>query len=144
MASLRNAQRQARRAWNLLHVDAPGARRVAERVLASNPDDAGALGWAQLVIGMHTLLYSTAAEAETELRAAERSFLRARDRAGLILARAQIARARWRQGHFQQALSLALPLRDEGLSVLRHEQRAMLLHGVRRAWPRRQSRDILE
>ncbi|MCP5285976.1 MAG: diguanylate cyclase [Burkholderiaceae bacterium] len=130
MASLRNAQRQARRAWNLLHVDAPGARRVAERVLASNPDDAGALGWAQLVIGMHTLLYSTAAEAETELRAAERSFLRARDRAGLILARAQIARARWRQGHFQQALSLALPLRDEGLSVLRHEQRAMLLNTI--------------
>ena len=130
MARTSTAQRQARRAWNLLHVDAPAARRAAERALASGTGDAHADGWARLVVGMHTLLYGTAAEAETVLRAAERDFLRARERAGLILARAQIARARWRQGHFQQALSQVLPLRDEGLAVLRHEQRAMLLNTI--------------
>jgi diguanylate cyclase (GGDEF)-like protein len=130
MASPSTARRQARRAWNLLHVDAPGARRAADRVLAAASGDAAAEGWARLVVGMHTLLYGTAPEAEVALRAAERDFLRARDRPGLILARAQIARARWRQGHFQQALSLVLPLRDEGLAVLRHEQRAVLLNTI--------------
>jgi diguanylate cyclase (GGDEF)-like protein len=130
MASSSTAHRQARRAWNLLHVDAPAARRAAERALASGSGDAQAEGWAGLVLGMHTLLYGMAAEAEAVLRAAERDFLRARDRAGLILARAQIARARWRQGHFQQALSQVLPLRDEGLTVLRHEQRAVLLNTI--------------
>ncbi len=130
MSSPSTARRQARRAWNLLHVDAPGARRAAERVLAAGAGDADADGWSRLVVGMHTLLYGTAGEAEGVLRAAERDFLRARDRAGLILARAQIARARWRQGHFQQALAQVLPLRDEGLAVLRHEQRAMLLNTI--------------
>ena len=132
MSTPSTAQRQARRAWNLLHVDAPGARRLAERVLtaASGGNDLSAIGWAQLVIGMHTLLYGTAVGAEAMLLQAERSFLIAHERPGLILARAQIARARWRQGHFQQALAQALPLRDEGLAVLRHEQRAMLLNTI--------------
>lgn len=130
MASPSTAHRQARRAWNLLHVDAPAARRAADRALAAGSGDAGAEGWARLVVGMHALLYGTAAEAEVVLRNAERDFLRARDRAGLILARGQIARARWRQGHFQQALAQVLPLRDEGLAVLRHEQRAVLLNTI--------------
>jgi two-component system, cell cycle response regulator len=132
MATPSSAHRQARRAWNLLHVDAPGARRVADQALAASQRvrDRAAEGWARLVIGMHTLLYGTAHGAEQALREAERSFLIAQDRPGLILARAQIARARWRQGHFQQALSQVLPLRDEGLSVLRHEQRAVLLNTI--------------
>lgn len=132
MASPSTALRQARRAWNTLHVDAPGARRYAERALAAAraARDPAAEGWAGLVLGMHTLLYGTAAGAEQALRAAERSFLIARDRAGLILARAQIARARWRQGQFEQSLAQVLPLRDEGLAVLRHEQRAVLLNTI--------------
>lgn len=132
MASPSTGQRQARRAWNLLHVDAPGAQRLAQRALAAATaarDPAGE-GWARLVIGMHALLYGTADEAERVLRQAERRFQAAGDRPGLILARAHIARARWRQGHFQQALALVLPLRDEGLAVLRHEQRAVLLNTI--------------
>ena len=132
MASPSTGQRQARRAWNLLHVDAPGAQRLAERALAAATAarDPAAEGWARLVIGMHALLYGTAGDAERVLRQAERRFLAAGDRPGLILARAQIARARWRQGHFQQALAQVLPLRDEGLAVLRHEQRAVLLNTI--------------
>lgn len=126
------ALRLARRAWNLLYVDAPGARRTAERALAAAQAarEPAAEGWAHLVLAMHALLYDTASGAERQLREAERRFLLTQDRPGLILARAQMARARWRQGHFQQALTQVLPLRDEGLAVLRHEQRAVLLNTI--------------
>lgn len=90
-----NAMRMARRAWNLLYVDAPGARRFAERALAAAQAarEPAAEGWAQLVIAIHALLYITAAGAERQLRDAERRFLLTQDRPGLILARAQMARA---------------------------------------------------
>lgn len=132
MTTRSTALRQARRAWNLLHVDAQQARALATRATASAVEghDRAAEGWARLVGGMHSLYYATAAEAEAELRAAERAFLAAGDRAGLILARATAARALWRQGRFSEALAQVLPLRDEGLRVLQNDQRAVLLNAI--------------
>lgn len=132
MAHPSPALRQARRAWNLLHVDAPRARAMAERAVlaAGAARERDAEGWARLVIGMHCLYYATAPEAEQALRSAERCFVAAQERAGLLLARATVARALWRQGHFSRALAQVLPLRDEGLRVLRHEQRAVLLNTI--------------
>ena len=122
----------ARRAWNLLHVHAQRAHATARRALdaARATGDARARGWARLVLGVHGLYYATAAEAARELRRAERDFQACGDRAGWILARAAIARSMWRQGQFAQALALVLPLRDEGLRVLRHEQRGVLLNTI--------------
>jgi two-component system, cell cycle response regulator len=129
------ALRQARRAWNLLHVDAGRARALAAKAAAAaTQDDPVAEGWARLVRGMHQLYFGIPAEAEAELRAAEQRFLVTTDRAGLILTRAMIARALWRQGCYAQALAQVLPLRDEGMQVLRHEQRAVLLNAVAGAY----------
>jgi diguanylate cyclase (GGDEF)-like protein len=132
MAAPSPALRQARRAWNLLHVNATQAHALATRATASAvaSRDRAAEGWARLVAGMHGLYYATAEQAERELRAAERCFRLTGDRAGLILARATVARAMWRQGRFSDALAQVLPLRDEGLRVLRHEQRAVLLNTI--------------
>jgi diguanylate cyclase (GGDEF)-like protein len=131
-ASLSTPLRQARRAWNLLHVNAAQARVLAARAAttAAAEADRAAEGWARLVGGMHSLYYGTAAEAERELRAAERCFLAVGDRPGLILARATVGRALWRQGRFGDALAQVLPLRDEGLRVLDHAQRAVLLNTI--------------
>ncbi|MBI3157680.1 MAG: diguanylate cyclase [Burkholderiales bacterium] len=127
-----NAMPLARRAWNLLHVHAQRAHATARRALdaARATGDARARGWARLALGVHGLYYATAAEAARELRRAERDFQSCGDRAGWILARAAIARSMWRQGQFAQALALVLPLRDEGLRVLRHEQRGVLLNTI--------------
>ena len=122
----------ARRAWNQLHVHASRAHELARRAVdaASAAGDERALAWARLALGMHGLYYATAAEAARELRRAERGFGACGDRAGWILARAAIARSMWRQGRFAQALARVLPLRDEGLRVLRHEQRGVLLNTI--------------
>ena len=57
-------------------------------------------------------------------------FARCADRAGEILALAGRARALWRSGRADAAMALLLPLRDEGLALLRHEQRAVLLNAI--------------
>jgi two-component system, cell cycle response regulator len=134
MSTASPALRQARRAWNLLHVDAARARALAAKAAAAAHRDPVAEGWARLVGGMLQLYFGIPAEAEAELRAAERRFLVTTDRAGLILTRAMIARALWRQGRFSEALAQVLPLRDEGVRVLRHEQRAVLLNAVAGAY----------
>jgi two-component system, cell cycle response regulator len=130
------ALRRARRAWNLLHVDAARARALADAACAAAvaARDPVAEGWARLVGGMHSLYFGVPADAEAELRLAERRFQVGTDRAGLILTRASIARALWRQGRFSDALAQVLPLRDEGLRVLRHEQRAVLLNNIAGAY----------
>lgn len=122
----------ARRAWNQLHVNASAARALAVRAVSSAiaAGDPHAEGWGRLASGMHSLYYATAAEAAIELRKAERCFHVCGDRAGLILARATIARSMWRQGRFADALAQVLPLRDEGVRVLRHEQRGVLLNTI--------------
>jgi diguanylate cyclase (GGDEF)-like protein len=124
--------RRARRAWNLLHVDSPQARALAEQAIAAATaaDDVAALGWARLALGFHMLYYATAAEAAAELRRAQACFARCAERAGTLLAGAGIARSLWRQGRVQQALAQVLPLRDEGVQVLRHEQRGVLLNTI--------------
>ncbi|WP_280154141.1 diguanylate cyclase [Piscinibacter sp. XHJ-5] len=124
--------RQARRAWNLLHVDSTQARALAERAIAAatRASDVTAEGWARVALGFHLLYYATAAEAAVELQLARACFDASGDRAGSLLAGAAIARSMWRQGHIQQALSLVLPLRDEGVRVLRHEQLGVLLNTI--------------
>jgi diguanylate cyclase (GGDEF)-like protein len=124
--------RQARRAWNLLHVDSAQSRSLAERATqgAACSGDLGAEGWARLALGFHLLYYATAAEAAVELRRAQSCFDGVGDRPGYLLAGAGLARSLWRQGQVQQALHLVLPLRDEGVRVLRHEQLGVLLNAV--------------
>lgn len=126
------ALRRARQAWNLLHVDSPRARALAEQAVAAGRDtgDLPAEGWARLALGFHMLYYATAPEAAAELRRAEACLSRCGERAGLLLAGAGIARSMWRQGRVQEALAQVLPLRDEGVRVLRHEQRGVLLNTI--------------
>jgi diguanylate cyclase (GGDEF)-like protein len=124
--------RQARRAWNLLHVDSTQARALAERAIAAatRGADSGAEGWARVALGFHQLYYATATEAAVELRRAQACFEASGDRAGQLLASAAIARSMWRQGRIQEALARVLPLRDEGVRVLRHEQLGVLLNTI--------------
>jgi two-component system, cell cycle response regulator len=124
--------RQAHRAWNLLHVDSAQARTLAQGAVegASKGRDTTGEGWARLALGFHMLYYATAAEAAVELRLAQACFDAVGDRPGYLLAGAGLARSLWRQGQVQQALHLVLPLRDEGVQVLRHERLGVLLNAV--------------
>jgi diguanylate cyclase (GGDEF)-like protein len=126
------AQRLARQAWNLLHVDSARARALADRACdaAAAVGDPLAEGWGRLARGVHLLYYGSATDAATELRHAGRCFDVVGNRAGQILVAAGVARSLWRQGHFDEALAQVLPLRDEGLRVLRHEQRGVLLNTI--------------
>ena len=131
-ASLSLALRQARRAWNLLHVDSVQARVMAERAIegAAKAADSAAEGWGRLALGFHLLYYATAAEAAVELKRAQSCFDRAGDRPGHLLAGAGLARSLWRQGQVEEALQMALPLRDRGVHILRHDQLGVLLNAV--------------
>ena len=124
--------RLARRAWNLLHVDSAQARTLAERAIdaATRGADSTAEGWARLALGFHLLYYATAAEAAVELHRARTCFDASGDRAGHLLSGAGIARSMWREGRVHEALLEVLPLRDEGVRVLRHEQRGVLLNAI--------------
>ncbi len=129
-AAAPEARRQARRAWTLLHQDAKQALALAEAALAAAGDDNATLAAALLARGFHRLYFATPAEAAADLEAAYTIFLARGDRAGQILAAAGQARAMWRSGRFREALERVLPLRDEGLQVLRHEQRGVLLNTI--------------
>ncbi len=124
--------RLARRAWNLLHIDSPQSRRLAEGAIAAAQREADVLaeGWARIALGYHLLYFGTVADAARELKRALRCFERGDDRAGHILANAALARAMWREGRVREALAAVLPLRDEGVRVLRHEQRGVLLNTI--------------
>jgi two-component system, cell cycle response regulator len=124
--------RLARRAWNLLHVDAAQARTLAERAIAAatRGADTAAEGWGRLALGFHMLYYATAAEAAATLQQARERFDAIGDRAGHILAATGVARATWREGRVHEALAQVLPLRDEGVRVLRHEQLGVLLNTI--------------
>lgn len=126
------ALRLARRAWRLLHLDAAECLRLAERALqqAQARQDAPAEAWALLTRGFHRLYFDAPAEAMAELKEAEQGFAVLADRPGQILASAGMARALWRSGQVQQALDLLLPLRDEGVRLLKHEQRGVLLNAI--------------
>jgi diguanylate cyclase (GGDEF)-like protein len=113
-------------------VDPAQARTLAQRAIEGTCQggDTTGEGWARLALGFHMLYYATAAEAAVELRLAQTCFDAVGDRPGYLLAGAGLARSLWRQGQVQQALHLVLPLRDEGVRVLRHERLGVLLNSV--------------
>jgi len=132
VARASEAQRLARRAWKLLHVDSAHAIALADQALAKAQERADTPGeaWARLARGFHLLYFARPRVAAPELRAAQKLFDAQGDRAGHILARTGLARGLWREGRYDAALELVLSLRDEGLAVLRHEQRGLLLNTI--------------
>ena len=131
-ASTSLALRHARQGWRLQYVDAARALTLAEHALALNIDDADPLatGWAKLVRGFHRMRYGPVEAALAELAAAREAFELAGDRGGQILADVGVARCDLNRGRAREALARILPLRTEGLRVLRHLGRAMLLNGI--------------
>ena len=129
-ARARPALALARRAWSLLQADSTRSIALAERALARAGDDALAQAWAQLVLAYNRLYLSTPADALALLQPTRDAFDRLADRAGVLLAETGIARAWWRQGRLHDAHERLLQLRDEGVQVLRHEQRGVLLNAI--------------
>ena len=130
--SASTALRLARKSWRLQHLDSGQAIAVAERALsrALVSGDMLAQGWARLSRGFHLMYVATPSEATPELVAARHCFDVAQDRAGHILAGTGLARCLWREGRFRESLERVLLLRDEGLSVLKHHQRGILLNTI--------------
>jgi diguanylate cyclase (GGDEF)-like protein len=122
----------ARRAWKLLYRDSPRCIALADQALARSLElrDTAAEGWAQLVRGLHRIWYATPQEAARELTEAQRCFAITHDRAGHLLAEVGIARCLWREGKYRDSLERVLPLRAEGLSVLRRDELGMLLNVI--------------
>ena len=119
----------ARKAWRLLYSDSQRCIATAEQAIerARQRDDVVAQGWARLARGFHLIWYATPQEAMRELVEAQRCFATCHDRAGQLMAEVGIARCGWRDGQFRASLDRVLPLRDEGLSILEHDKRGMLL-----------------
>jgi len=124
--------RLARKAWQLLHQDSARSVALAREALevARHGSDTAGEAWAHLAIGWHLLYFGTPSEAAPELTAAQQQFDTLHERAGYILAGTGLARCLWREGKFAASLEQVLPLREEGLSVLRHEQRGVLLNTI--------------
>lgn len=122
----------ARRAWKLLYRDSPRCIALADQALAraTAQHDTLAEGWARLVRGLHLIWYSTPHAAAHELGQAEACFDAAHDRPGHLLAEVGIARCLWREGRFRESLDRALPLRGEGLQVLKRDELGMLLNVI--------------
>ena len=127
-----SALRLARQAWRLLHLDSQRAIACADKALARalGQGDVLAEGWARLARGIHLLYFFTPAAAASELEEAQRCFDTTGDRAGQLLAATGLARGLWRSGRFEDSLAQALALRDEGLRVLRPDQRGILLNTI--------------
>jgi diguanylate cyclase (GGDEF)-like protein len=124
--------RLARKAWQLLHQDSARSVALAREALevARNGADIAGEAWARIAIGYHLLYYGTPSEAAAELTTAQAQFDSLNERAGYILAGTGLARCLWRDGKFAASLDQVLPLREEGLRVLRHEQRGVLLNTI--------------
>jgi len=137
------ATRLAKRAWKLLHLDSARAIEWADQALAlaQARQDADAESWARLARGFHLLYYARPRDAAPELSAAVRLFEARGDRAGQVLARTGLARGLWREGRFDESLAAALALRDEGLRVLRGEQRGVLLNTIAGCYSARNESD---
>ncbi len=123
------ALKQARKSWRLLYSDSQGCIAAAERAFArARPrGDQAAMGWARLTRGFHLIWYATPQQALDELQQAKRCFEAAGDRAGQLMAEVGVARCGWRSGEFLASLERVLPLRDEALRVLKHDELGMLL-----------------
>ena len=124
------ALRLAQRAWKLLQADSARSVALAERARTLPGGDELGRAWAQLVLGFNALNLSTPAHAVGQLELARQACEQAGDRTGAILAETGVARAWWRQGRLAQAHSRLMQLRDEGLQLLRHEQRGVLLNAI--------------
>lgn len=122
----------ARRAWKLLYRDSRRCIATADQALARALEhkDSCAAGWAHLVRGLHLLWYATPQDAATELASAQASFAITQDRAGHLLAEVGIARCSWREGKYRESLERVLPLRAEGLQVLKRDELGMLLNVI--------------
>lgn len=125
-------QRLARKAWQLLHQDSARSFELAREALEAAQQSADMAGeaWARLAIGYHLLYFGTPHDATPELTTAQQQFESMGEPAGRILAGAGLARCLWREGRFAASLEQVLPLREEGLRVLRHEQRGVLLNTI--------------
>jgi diguanylate cyclase (GGDEF)-like protein len=126
------ALRLARKAWRLLYSDSRQCVALAEQAFAraSKRGDLAAQGRARMALGFHLIWYATPAEAMQELREAQTCLDSVGDRAGHLLAEVGVARAIWRSGNFRASLDRVLPLRDEGLQLLKHDERGMLLNTI--------------
>ncbi len=124
--------RLARKAWQLLHMDSARSVALARDALAGalRSGDPQGEAWARLSIGFHLLYFGAPADAAVELAAAQALCTEHADCAGRILAGAGLARCLFREGKYAESLELVLPLRDEGLRVLQHEQRGVLLNTI--------------
>jgi diguanylate cyclase (GGDEF)-like protein len=122
----------ARRAWKLLYRDSHRCIATANQALerARELGDVGAEGWSHLVRGLHLIWYATPQEASSELSEAQRCFAVTQDRAGHLLAEVGIARCLWREAKYRDSLERVLPLRAEGLSVLKRDELGMLLNVI--------------
>lgn len=126
------ALRLARKAWRLLYSDSHQCIAAARQAFDSavRRGDSAAQGWARLTLGFHMIWYDTPEQAKRELDEARRCCVGVADRAGQLLAEVGLARCAWRKGEFQRSLERVLPLRDEGLRVLKHDERGMLLNTI--------------
>lgn len=124
------ALRQAKRAWRLQYRESRESIALANKAFARaiSTADIAAEGWARLSRGYFRMRYETTPAAIEELAQARRCFEAVDDRAGQILAATGIGRCWWLQGRVRDSLELVLPLRDEGLRLLKHEERGMLLN----------------
>jgi diguanylate cyclase (GGDEF)-like protein len=126
------ALRLARKAWQLQFEDSDQSLALAEQALqrAALTDDLAAQAWGRLARGYHRMRHLTTADGAAELEHAQRCFDMLADRRGFILAAVGISRCAWMEGHLHESLNLIMPLRDEGLHVLKQEERGMLLNGI--------------
>ena len=123
------ALRLARRSWRFLYSDSQRCIATAEQAFerAAQRGDLAAQGWARLSRGFHLIWYATPQEAMDELDQAQRCFEALHSRSGQLLAEVGLARCGWRDGQFRASLERVLPLRDEGLRILKHDELGMLL-----------------
>ena len=123
------ALRLARRSWRFLYSDSQRCFATAEQAFerAVRRGDLEAQGWSRLTRGFHLIWYATPQEAMDELDEAQRCFAAVGSRPGQLLAQVGLARCGWRDGQFRASLERVLPLRDEALQVLEHDELGMLL-----------------
>jgi len=126
------ALRLARKSWRLQYRDSQRSLCLADQALekAVASTDLAAEGWARLARGFYRMRYATPNEAKQELTNAQRCFETTHDRPGQILATVGIARCVWLAGKYYDSLDMVLPLRGEGLQILKQEERGMLLNVI--------------
>ncbi len=126
------AMRLARKAWQLQYLDANQSIALVEQACdrAVATGDVAAEGRARLARAYHWMRFATPGKSAEEFAKARACLETTRDRAGRILAIVGLARCGWMQGRYRESLDVLLPLRAEGLRVLKDAERGMLLNGI--------------